>query len=119
MNPRAVIGTGAWALAGLLWAFSAAAILTVGVFAIPPAALATWLTVRHAGTRLIGAALCGAALLPGYIALLNREGPGTVCHSDATPQTCSDQLSPWPWAFAAVLLFGIGVAVVRHALRRW
>jgi hypothetical protein len=104
---------------GLLWAFTAAAMMSVGVLALPVALLATWLSARylHVPGRL-GAALSGVALIPAYIAILNREGPGTVCHVSGNTTSRTDEMSPWPWAAAAIGLLGAGAVLIVRSVRR-
>jgi hypothetical protein len=119
MSGRWSGGLAASALVGLLWAFTAAGIMTIGIFVAPFAAVATWLTVRFVGGRGVwGAALCGVALMPGWIAILNRDGPGNVCHSGLNWESCTEEMSPWPWAAAALVLFAAGVFLTVRRVRR-
>jgi hypothetical protein len=46
-----------------------------------------------------------------YVAWVNRDGPGTVCHFDASGGSCSELWSPWPWLAGGVVLLSVGVAV--------
>ena len=71
-----------WGLAGALVTFSLLAALSIGMFFVPFALLATWLAARSSRRwpELLGG-LAGAALICLVIAVLQR-GPGGL---DATP----------------------------------
>jgi hypothetical protein len=85
-----------WAVAGALVAFSLIAAVSIGLFVLPVAALATVVAARrtHNRTEMLGA-LVGVGGTCGLIALLQR-GPGSL---DATP-----------WLVAAILLAAAGIA---------
>lgn len=87
--------------------------LSIGVFVLPFALLATVVAVRIEGSNhgLPGLA-AGVGALPLLLAYLNRDGPGNVCKH----QACSDEWSPWP--FLAVALVLITVSLVTFARRR-
>lgn len=109
-----------WAVVGLLWAFTAAAMMTVGVFVLPITLLATWAAARFFRVPgQSGTVLCGFALIPGCIAILNRDGPGTACHTSGITTSCTDEMSPWPWAGGAVVLVVLGVTLIIRARGRW
>jgi hypothetical protein len=96
-----------WAVVGAAYAFGLLGALSIGMFVLPCALLATWYLARRrqsmAGVAGVLAGV-GAPLL--VLAFLNRGGPGMVCH-DAT---CWQQSSPWPWLIAGVLFLLLGVA---------
>ena len=74
------------------------------------------LLARRAG---LGAAtnglLCGAGVIPLYVAYLNRGGPGQVCTATDSAGTitsaCVSESSPWPWLAAGLLLIATGAAL--------
>jgi ABC-type thiamin/hydroxymethylpyrimidine transport system permease subunit len=98
----------AWAAVGAGYAFGVLGALSIGVFVLAIAAVATVLLARHpqARTGLIGL-VSGLGLPLLFVAFLNRAGPGTVCTTTATSQSCSEEWSPWPW-----LLIGVALVVV-------
>jgi hypothetical protein len=59
--------------------------------------------------------------MPLLVAYLNRGGPGNVCTTTATSQSCTTEWSPWPWLAAGLLLVAAGAvtfAWLRARLRR-
>jgi hypothetical protein len=87
-----------WAVVGVGFGF---AISVIGLFTVPAATLLTILLLTRKRSRqsaygiLVG---IGVPLL--VVAYLNREGPGTVCHSiDGGRGTqCDDLYDPRKWA---------------------
>ena len=57
-------------------------------------------------------ALCGAGVVPLYVAWLNRDGPGTICTTNATTTSsyCVQEWNPWFWFSVGFLLIASGVA---------
>lgn len=94
-----------WTAVGVLAAFGLAAILTIGLpFLVLAAALAAFLAWRGVtGRGATGLALGGAAVA-GYLAWLNRGGPGDVCTSAGASTSCTTEASPWPFIVVAALL---------------
>jgi len=107
----------AWAGVGALGALGVAALLTVGVaFLVAAVVLAALLLWRAPDQRLavLGSGL-GAALVVGYVGWLNRDGPGTVCHSaTGGAVSCADEWTPWPFYLLAVLLAGASIGLFAH-----
>lgn len=98
----------AWAAVGAGYAFGVLAALSIGVFVLPMAAVATVVLARRRQARTGPTGLVSGLGLPLlYVAFLNRAGPGTVCMTTGTRQSCTDELSPWPW-----LLIGVALVVV-------
>jgi uncharacterized membrane protein HdeD (DUF308 family) len=97
---------------GLLTALSIGPFLLV--LAIIAAAVLIWR--RRLGIATIGA-VSGLGLISFAVAYLNRKGPGQVCTTTATAQSCSTEWSPWPWLTAGIVLISAGL-VLFLALRR-
>jgi hypothetical protein len=108
-----------WLLVGLAFGFSILAIMTIGLAILPFAVVGAWLMARNAGSGGVGAVLCGLGLGPAYVALLNRNGPGDVCHtySDGSG-SCTQEYSPWPFVAVAVVLIVCGAWWGASSLRR-
>jgi hypothetical protein len=107
---------------GAAYAFGLLGILSIGIFVLPCAVLGTWyLARRPPSLKGLPGALSGAGLPLLYVALLNRDGPGTVCTvlGDGA-QRCDQEMSPWPWLVAGLLfvLLGPAVYVVLGSRRR-
>ena len=103
-----------WAVVGVGYGF---AISVIGLFTVPAAVLLTIILAtqpefrRTAWGVLIG---IGAPFL--LVAYLNREGPGTVCHSiDGGRGTqCDDLSDPRKW-----LLVGLALVLAGLAAQLW
>lgn len=106
-----------WVLAGLLWAFALAGMLTIGAYVVPFAGLATMGAMTW-GIRLWPAGLIGVSALVGWIGWNNRHGPGDHCTSVPDGVQCTQMWNPWPWFAVAVILVGLGLLLTRRELRR-
>ena len=101
---------GAWLLTGAAWALSLVAILSIGLFVIPLAIVATVLLARRTSWRLGFSGLIagpGAPLI--YVAYLNRAGPGNVCTAVARGTSCMQEFDPLPWLIVGLALATAGV----------
>jgi len=107
-----------WCLAGAGGCFGVLSLLSVGPFVLLGTLfLCGWLLWRFNFGWSMGGLLVGAALPVLYVAWLNRNGPGDVCTSTATSQSCGEESSPWP-LLAAALVLVVGGAVVFARGRR-
>jgi hypothetical protein len=100
----------AWAGVGLLVPMTLLGAFTIGLYMVPLAVIGTLLLVRRPAARrgFVGlVAGFGAPFL--VVALLNRDGPGTICTSTATSQSCLQEWSPWPWVAVGLLFLAAGV----------
>ncbi|WP_371671943.1 hypothetical protein OG985_32600 [Streptomyces sp. NBC_00289] len=99
----------AWLAIGAAAGLGVLTIPTIGpyVLLISVAAALGVATRRRSAAGLPGL-LSGVGLPLLYVAYLNRHGPGTVCTTTATGQSCVDEWSPWLWLAAggALLLAG-------------
>jgi hypothetical protein len=102
---------------GAAYMFGFLGALSIGIFVLPVALLATWYLVRrNSSVRTMTGILSGIGLPLLYVALLNRDGPGMVCDG----QNCGQQWSPWPWLIAGLLfvLLGLAAYVLSGSRRR-
>lgn len=112
----------AWFLVGGLASLGLLTALTIGVFLLAVALGTGVFLATRRGSRTGRAGLLSGLGVPLlYVAFLNREGPGTVCTTTSTGQSCVDEYSPWGWlaAGAVLLVAGIvlGVVLRRRQLR--
>ena len=101
----------AWILVGGLYALGQLSILTIGIFVLPVAVLATVLLWRHqAARRGIPGLLAGLALPFFYVSLLNHNGPGMICSAIEGGTGCTEETNPWPWFAAGLALLALGTS---------
>ncbi|GAA4130061.1 hypothetical protein GCM10022215_43360 [Nocardioides fonticola] len=107
-----------WAIVGTMWALGVVSLLTIGVVLVIAASGLGLLGLAIPRTRHAGhlGGLAGLAAAPLTLAWLNREGPGTVCHTSGDVTDCEELWSPWP--FVAVALALVVAAVVLVDRRR-
>src|ERR1035441_7753758 len=80
---------GAWLLTGAAWALSLVVILSIGLFVIPLAIVATVLLARRTSWRPgLPGLIAGLGAPLFYVAYLNRAGPGNVCTAVARGTSC-------------------------------
>ena len=108
-----------WAVVGAAYAFGLLGVLSIGMFVLPCALLATWYLARrrHSLHGVFGV-LSGVGVPLLVLAFLNRHGPGMVCGG----MKCEQQFSPWPWLIAGMLFVLLGAAgqvlwAIRHRSR--
>ncbi|MEU0253836.1 hypothetical protein ABZ299_15330 [Streptomyces sp. NPDC006184] len=101
----------AWLAVGGCLALGLAALLSVGVILVVLAVGAAVFLLRKGHRTAVVGSLAGLALPLFYLAYLNRGGPGTVCHSTAGGQTCTDEYAPVPFLVVGALLFAAGFLV--------
>jgi hypothetical protein len=95
-----VVHVGAVLSLGILGALSIGfVLLPVGLIA------AATLGMRSSTRRGVLGVVSGLGVPLLYVAFLNRDGPGTVCHAIDGGVDCAERWSPWPW-------LGLGVALV-------
>jgi membrane protein implicated in regulation of membrane protease activity len=114
-----MLGFLGWLVVGAGGAIGMLAILTIGIFVLPCAALlAAFLTWRGYGRLAAPSLLTGSGLALLYVAFLNRDGPGTTCTTSGASQTCTQEMSPWPWLVVGLLLASAGITLAGAALSR-
>ncbi|MEU6277776.1 hypothetical protein ABZ871_36085 [Streptomyces populi] len=80
------------------------ALLSVGLVLLLLAAVAAGFLLWRSPRNAMAGLLAGLAVPLLHIAYLNRSGPGTVCHTTADGQTCTDEYAPVPFLAGAVIL---------------
>ncbi len=105
-------GFAAWAGVGALYTVSLLGALSIGLFVLPIAVVATLLLVRwHSAGASVAGVIAGLGLPLLLVAYLNRSGPGTVCTTTSGGgESCTDEWNPWPWLIAALALLAMGIA---------
>ena len=94
-------------MVGAAYAFGLLGILSIGLFILPCALLATfYLARRNPAARYMTGLLSGVGVPLLVVAYLHRSGPALICSGN----TCDQQLSPWPWLLAGVLFVLLGPA---------
>ena len=109
----------AWAAAGAgICLGPLTAFTPIGLLVLPVviAALVTLLLWPGSRTSAALGLISGLGLVPLVVAYLNRGGPGEVCTTSATSQSCTTEWSPWPWLGAGLALVTLGA--VAFALLR-
>ena len=111
---------GWWLLVGVLAGIGIAGLLTVGVVFLAAAVVlgAVGLGVPALRSRAAVVLPAGLAVVPAYLAWLNRGGPGSVCETSGADVTCTQEWTPWPFVAAAVLLVAVAVVLVVVVRRR-
>lgn len=109
-----------WGVVAVLGVMAVLAMLTVGVFILPVAVVLAVVLLRRGGfgTAAAGGLIVGAGLPLGWIAYLNRHGPGDFCEARAGVTRCIGQWSPWPWLAVALACLIVGGLLVRLGRRR-
>ncbi len=116
---RGVMWFIAWMLVGAGYAFGVLSALSIGAYVLLITVVATIVLVTRAGNRVgLPGLVSGLSLPLFFVAYVNRSGPGTICTTTATSQTCSDELSPWPWLLIGIVLFVSGCVWFAMANRR-
>ncbi|HET6532026.1 MAG TPA: hypothetical protein VFH03_15655 [Actinoplanes sp.] len=96
-----------WAVVGAAYAFGLLGVLSIGIFVLPCAVLATWYLARRRESMTgVAGVLAGVGVPLLVLAFLHRGGPGVVCDG----MVCDERLSPWPWLIAGLLFVLLGVA---------
>ena len=108
----------AWAATGACLGTGLLTALSIGPFLLVLAVIAAAVLIwrRRLGIATTGA-VSGLGLISFAIAYLNRNGPGQVCTTTVTAQSCVTEWSPWPWLAAGIVLISAGLALFL-ALRR-
>ena len=99
-----------WAVVGVGYGF---AISVIGLFTVPAAVLVTiFLATQPEFRRATWGVLIGVGAPLLLVAYLNREGPGTVCHSiDGGRGTqCDDLSDPRKWLLVGLAFVLAGLA---------
>jgi hypothetical protein len=88
------------------------AMLTIGIFIAPFVGLAGLVLLsRERGRAAATALVAGPALPLLFVAWLNHDGPGNICTTTPSSQSCVEEWSPWPFVLVALAFVAAGVAV--------
>ena len=108
-NRRNVIWFIAWMLTGAGYALGILGALSIGPYVLVITVAATIVLATRTGSKVgLPGLVSGLGLPLFYVAFLNRSGPGTVCTSTGTGQSCVDEWSPWPWLAIGIVLLVSG-----------
>jgi hypothetical protein len=109
----------AWVLTGTGYALGILGGLSIGPYILVITLAATIVLVTRTGSGVgLPGLISGLSLPLFYIAFLNRPGPGTVCTSTGTSQSCVEEWSPWPWLAIGIVLLVSGCVWFAMANRR-
>jgi hypothetical protein len=109
----------AWMLTGAGYALGILGAFSIGPYVLVITVAATIVLATRTGSRVgLPGLISGLSLPLFYVAFLNRSGPGTVCTSTATSQSCVDEWSPWPWLGIGIVLLVSGWLWFAMANRR-
>lgn|SRR5512132_469801 len=109
----------AWMLMGAGYAIGILGALSIGPYVLVITVAATIVLATRTGSRVgLPGLISGLSLPLFYVAFLNRSGPGTICTSTATSQSCVDEWSPWPWLAIGIVLLVSGCVWFAMANRR-
>jgi hypothetical protein len=109
----------AWMLTGAGYALGILGALSIGPYILLITVAATIVLATHAESKVgLPGLISGLSLPLFYVAFLNRSGPGTVCTSTATSQSCVDEWSPWPWLAIGIVLLVSGCVWFAMSNRR-
>jgi hypothetical protein len=118
---RAWLWYSLWFAAGALLALGIVTAASIGLFVLPVGVVACVLLARRADAReFLWGAVSGAGAPLLVVAYVNRHGPGTRCTALAGGGTdCLDNLNPWPWLVAGVVIVVVGIVAQRARNRRY
>lgn len=109
----------AWMLTGAGFALGILGALSIGPYVLVITVTATTVLATRTGSKVgLPGLVSGLGPPLFYVAFLNRSGPGTVCTSTGTGQSCVDEWSPWPWLAIAIVLLVSGCLWFAMASRR-
>jgi hypothetical protein len=100
---------------GVGWCFVVLGALSIGVFILPVAIIATVVLARQPGAREHTAGVLSGLGFPIlYVAFLNRHGPGMHCTTTPTSESCSEHTTPVPFLVSGIALVALGVLIDRR-----
>jgi hypothetical protein len=112
----AYVASAWWTAVGACVSIGIVGLLTIGVYFLAGAVVLALVGLRVSSVRRgsVPMVIAGLAAAPLLLAWLNRQGPGTVCHSDGSVTACSERWSPWPFAMVALVLVVAGAVLARR-----
>lgn len=103
-----------WVAVGVLWALSIASAMSIGVFLMPVALIATLvMCLGYTRPEAWPGAIGGVGLVGCYLAFLHRHGPGRYCTTGDAGRVCVDELNPWPYLASGLVLIAVCALVTR------
>jgi hypothetical protein len=112
LNARCWGWFAAWMVIGAGFAFGILGAASIGLAILLITIIGTvFLARRRASTCGVAGITSGLGIGPLYMAFINRSGPGDICSSTATSQTCVSEVSPWPWLLIGVILVIAGCLI--------
>lgn len=99
-----------WGSVGGLIGLGVLGILSIGIFILGIALLLAIFGAVHPASRTTAAvaAVPCLGIAPLAVALNNLGGPGERCQTSAGTLSCSELLSPWPFAIVGIVLVVAG-----------
>jgi hypothetical protein len=109
-----------WVATGAVASFGVIGLLTIGLplLVVSGGATAVLLTRRPESRVGLWGLLSGASVAAWFLAWVNRDGPGDVCRTTPTEQSCQQEWNPIPFTVVAVLLLVVGVVFFVTVRRR-
>jgi hypothetical protein len=100
-----------WVTTGAVASFGVIGLLTIGLplLVVSGGATAVLLTRRPESRVGLWGLLSGASVAPWFLAWVNRDGPGDVCRTTATEQSCDQEWNPIPFTVVALVLLVVGI----------
>lgn len=109
----------AWLVIGAAGSLGFLTIPTIGLYLLPMSGVAAGVVAsRRAARGGLPGLLSGCGLPLVYVAYLNRQGPGDICTTTGTGQSCVEEWSPWFWLAGGVVLIIAGAVWFAATERR-
>ena len=103
----------AWFLVGAGFVLALLGAMTIGIFVLPVVTVVGVLLATRRRSHVGWPGVISGLSLPlFFVAYLNRDGPGTICHTFTNGGSeCTEEWSPLPWVAVGLVLLVAGVVV--------